>query len=293
MPREQHPAERPHPDRPHTSVPASVLDLFAVPDDVRPLPGGQGHSVVAGDLVLSPGRDATTQAWLSPVLARLAVALDTEQPRGVRIAMPIPARDGSWVVDGWAASRYEPDTTACTDLGVLVATARLLHARLAVAVPERPAGLDARTDRWARADRLVQRGGAELRDAVAPYESETADQWVAELDHASRQGAPGPEQAQLVHGDLAGNVLLDARGIPVVIDVAPYWWPAPWAEALCVLDAVLWHGADPATLEPWQDPVRQGALQRAALFRLLSEAPGSPVVADLVRAFDSSPLRAL
>jgi uncharacterized protein (TIGR02569 family) len=281
-----------HPTGRSTPVPARVLDLFAVPDDARPLPGGGGGSVVAGDLVLSPGRDAATQDWLSPVLARLAVALDLERPQTVRIAMPIPARDGSWVVDGWAASRFEPDTTACTDLDVLVATGRVLHARLAVAVPERPAGLDARTDRWAEADRLVRAGGTPLREAVARHGSDLAGQWVGELDEADG-GVQGPEQAQLVHGDLAGNVLLDATGTPVVIDLAPYWWPPSWAEAVCVLDAVLWHGADPAVLEHWQDPVRRPVLLRAALFRLLSEAPGSPLVADLARVVDPTRLHAL
>lgn len=292
-----------------TSVPARVLDLFAVPDDVRPLPGGQGGSVVSGDLVLSPGRDATTQDWLSPVLARLAVALDREltgdqgplvlarsggtvagAARGgaVRIAMPIPARDGSWVVDGWAASRYEPDTTSCTDLDVLVATGRVLHARLAVAVPERPSGLDARTDRWAVADRLVRGPAAALREAVAPYGSRAAAGWVEELAEVD---GDGPDQ--LVHGDLAGNVLLDATGTPVVIDLAPYWRPALWAEAVCVLDAVLWHGADRAVLDAWRHGARRRAMLRAAVFRLLSDEAGGWLGDDLVRALDPTRLRAI
>ncbi|WP_235530724.1 aminoglycoside phosphotransferase [Phycicoccus sp. Root563] len=291
-------------------VPARVLDLFAVPDDVRPLPGGQGRSVVAGDLVLSPGRDGVTQDWLSPVLARQAVALDLElagatgatgapgvaaaaRPGGlvaraarggaVRIAMPIPARDGSWVVDGWAASRYEPDTTACTDLDVLVATGRVLHARLAVAVTERPAGLGDRDDRWAVADRLVWGPVQALDTAVAAYGSAVADRWVAELC-GDEQGGLGPGPDQLVHGDLAGNVLLDGHGTPVVIDLAPYWRPALWAEAVCVLDAVVWHGADPSALEGWRHGARRQAVLRAALFRVLSEDPGSALVADVVRA---------
>ena len=49
-----------------------------------------------------------------------------------------PARDGSLVVDGWAATRFEPGTTPCRDLATLRATAHLLHAHLASAVPERP-----------------------------------------------------------------------------------------------------------------------------------------------------------
>lgn len=44
-----------------------VLDLFAVPDDVAPLPGGRGDSVHAGDLVLSPGRDPEIARWAEAV----------------------------------------------------------------------------------------------------------------------------------------------------------------------------------------------------------------------------------
>ncbi len=87
----------------------------------------------AGDLVLSPGRDPQVSAWLNPVLARLAVRLDERpgrRPRDIRIAMPVPARNGEWVVDGWGASRYEPGTTACHDVDVLLATGRVLHAEL-------------------------------------------------------------------------------------------------------------------------------------------------------------------
>jgi hypothetical protein len=167
-------------------VPAEVLDLFAVPDAALPLAGDTRGRVVAGDLILSPRRDADVLAWLNPIVARLAVRLD-ERPgrdaRDLRLAMPVPARDGSWVVGGWAASRFEPGTTICADPAVLLATAHLLHAQLAVAVPERP-------------------------ESLPP---------AAEPD------------AQLVHAELAGNVLLDALGAPVVLDLVPAWRPARWA----------------------------------------------------------------
>ncbi len=254
-----------------TAPPTDVLDLFAVPEDPRPLQGGQGHSVVAGDLVLSPGRDAATCAWLNPVLARLAVELDTTKPRALRIAMPIPSRDGRWVVDGWGASRYEPDTHPCRDLGVLVATGRLLHARLASAQPSPPDGIRDRTDRWARAERaaFVATGG---RGIPLTYAGPLVADLVTRLDDTDL----GPDQ--LVHADLAGNVLLDARGTPVVIDVAPYWRPALWAEAVCVLDAVLWHGADAGVMAQWTDGTRRQAMLRAALFRLLSDDPKEPTL---------------
>ena len=237
-----------------------VLDMFAVPGDVQPLPGGQGGSVRAGDLVLSPGRDPGVCAWLNPVLARLAVRLDerpTRSPRDLRIAMPVPARDGEWVVDGWGASRWEPGTTSCTDLDVLVATGRLLHAQLAGAVTSRPEALSLREDRWAQAERAAFGGppsGPPLVRRLAALRDDTA---------------LGPDQ--LVHADLSGNVLLDACGAPVVIDVAPSWRPVRWAEAVCVLDSVMWEGAPASRLHGWATGADRQAMVRAALFRLLSD----------------------
>jgi uncharacterized protein (TIGR02569 family) len=255
-----------------------VLDLFAVPDTVQPLDGGQGSSVRAGDLVLSPYRDPATQDWLSPVLARLAVQLDqdpTRRRQDLRIAVPVPARDGSWVVDGWAASRYEPGTVACRDLGITLAAGHLLHARLATIVTQRPSELDARTDRWFAAERVAfaeapmpeldpKRGDpAGLADLVARVQD------TIKGETASGTQIAGP--SQLVHADLAGNVLLDEAGAPVVIDVAPAWRPVQWADAVCVVDSVLWMGAPRAALRDWARGPARVAMLRALVFRLLSD----------------------
>lgn len=260
----------------HRPVPPSahVLDLFAVPGAVEPIPGGQGRSVRAGDLVLSPDRDPATQCWLSPLLARFAVDLDQAPARrrqDLRVAVPVPARDGSWVVDGWAASRYEPGTVTCRDLEVTRAAGHLLHARLATLVPERPTALDHRTDRWAAAERVA------FGEAPAPA-VDPADPAVTDLVARARASLQGRrdarrEPAQLVHADLAGNVLLDAAGAPVVIDVAPAWRPARWADAVCVLDFVLRDDAPRSALDHWARGPARDAMVRAIVFRVLSDDP--------------------
>lgn len=210
---------------------ARVLDLFAVPDAVTPVPGapqGPGASVVAGDLLLTPGRDAATLAWLAPLVARLAITLESRPgrgPRDLRIGVPVPARDGSLVVEGWSASTYEPGSVACRDLGVTLAAGRLLHAELAAWVPQRPAELE-----------------------PVPVE------------------LPG-RPAQLVHTELVGRVLLDPRGAPVVTDVSPAWAPPQWAEALWVLDAVAVGDAPPAVLEEWGSAPERELLDLARSLR--------------------------
>jgi hypothetical protein len=54
--------------------------------------------------------------------------------------------------------------------------------------------------------------------------------------------------AQLIHGDLGGNVLFAPGQPPAVIDFSPYWRPAGLALAIAAVDALTWSGADPAIL---------------------------------------------
>ncbi|PUA80062.1 aminoglycoside phosphotransferase [Nocardioides currus] len=246
-----------------------MLDLFAAEGVLEPLPGGQGTSWRAGDLVLKSGHDGSGD-WIAPIQARLAVRLDEESPRSLRLALPVPARDGSVSVDGWTATRFEPGATPCHDLATLRATARLLHARLAVAVPERPEGLEARDDQWSRAEQAAYDPHLARLAAAERPEAGLAD-LVRDLVAALDDTDLGREQ--LVHSDLAGNVLLDAAGVPFVIDFSPTWRSPLWAEAVCVLDAVLWHDADEHALGAWRIGQQRQAMLRAAIFRVLSDIP--------------------
>lgn len=228
--------------------------MFAVPGDIEPLTGGQGGSVRAGDLVLSPGRGPRVQDLLSPVLAR----------------------DGSWVVDGWAASRFEPGTRQLTDLAATRAVGAVLHAELARVVTSWPPALEPPVGRWAVAGRVAFGEDPLPDDGLDPE----VQGLLAHLAAARDDTDLGP--AQLVHGDLAGNILLDPQGAPVVIDLAPYWRPALWAEATAVLDGVVRGHADPLAMDAWVTGPRRQAMLRAAIFRIVSDHP-----ADL-RAYEAA-----
>ena len=45
-----------------------------------------------------------------------------------------------------------------------------------------------------------------------------------------------PDEPQLVHCDLTGNVLFAAGLPPAVIDISPYWRPPSYAEGVVVAD---------------------------------------------------------
>jgi hypothetical protein len=78
--------------------------------------------------------------------------------------------------------------------------------------------------------------------------------------------------AQLVHGDLAGNVLFHPELPPLVIDLSPYWRPPAFASAVVVVDALVWLGADEDLVKPLlEDEGFPQLLLRALLFRAVAD----------------------
>lgn len=209
---------------------------------------GQGRAFRAADTILKSVDDPVEAAWAAE--ASLEVVQE-----GFRLARPVEADTGGWVVEGWVAwDALVGETVVGERFEERIATCRFLHAALA-ALP-RPAFLDGRTDPWAQADRIVWEGATwEPHERVAS---------VYRAFECACEPLALPEQ--LIHGDFAGNTL-HAPGLPLgVIDLTPYWRPAAYAEALLRVDVWLWEGA-PDGLLSVEGSDRQ-LLLRAAMRRL-------------------------
>jgi hypothetical protein len=77
------------------------------------------------------------------------------------------------------------------------------------------------------------------------------------------------EPDQVVHGDLATNVLWCDQGGLAVIDWPPYFRPPGWALAVVAMDAVCWEGAPESLLDDWSEVPEWGQLLlRAVLYRV-------------------------
>src|SRR5690625_6018091 len=184
--------------------PDSVVRAFgADPGQLVRLPGGQGTSWRAGDLVLKPG-DAPVQRWLSSTLREL-------EPAGLRLAVPVAAAGGAWSVAGWTATSFvhgqEPDLRRPTSWPKVVAAGRLFHH--ALAGTPRPALLDSRTDPWAVADRVAW---GEQHTQFHPAFDDVAGRLRAQPD------PPGPAQRSEEHtselqsrGHLVCRLLLEKK----------------------------------------------------------------------------------
>lgn len=151
--------------------------------------------------------------------------------------MPLPATDGAWTSSGWTAWRYQPGVHLPGRWHEIVAVGQRLHAALHDE-PE-PAFLADCTDIWAVADRVAW---GEL-----PAEEHAGTKHLDTLLAALR---PVTGTAQLVHGDLTGNVLFHTDLPPLVIDLSPYWRPPAFATAVVIADALVFEGARPDVVQP-------------------------------------------
>ncbi len=214
------------------SVPPHMLTAFGLAGHPIRLTGGMGTSVRVGDVVLKPAGDDTEAQWLAALQQTIA-------PVGIRVPRPVSSGDGRRLVDGWTASPYLPGQHRRGRWADTIEAGRHLH-RALESVP-RPDFLDTRDHRWARADRLV---------------------WSE---------APPMTRSQLVHCDLAGNVLFHPDEPPAVIDLSLYWRPPAYAEAMVVVDALLWYGAGDDVVHLIEHSDAHQLLRRALAFRRACE----------------------
>jgi uncharacterized protein (TIGR02569 family) len=212
-----------------------------------------GETIVwrAGDLVFKPAPDGPEWAWLGR-------HLPTIREHGFRLALPVPAPDGRWVVEGMCAQTWlagsHPERPRWPEV---LEVCERFHA--ACRHLPRPPFLDDRTHPWAVGDRVA------WGEQPSPVSHPLLDRLVA-----SRRPLDLPPQ--VIHGDMTENVLFAEDLPPGVIDPSPYWRPAGLAAAIVVADAISWSDADARTLLGATAHIEGFGqlLVRAVIFRLVT-----------------------
>jgi uncharacterized protein (TIGR02569 family) len=234
--------------------PADVQQAFGASGSTERFPSGEGRTFRIGRLVLKPAGEPREAEWIGNVLEGV-----TE--KGFRVARPVRARDGSWIVGGWTAWRLVEGQSTKERWGDVIAAGERFHAAFRD-VP-RPNFMDERTHQWAVGDRMAF--GEERIDLPTPI-----DELVEQLQaHLGRLDLP----SQVIHGDLTENVLFADGLDPAIIDFSPYYRPAGFASAVVVVDAIVWFGAPYSLIDRIQPAeTRFELLARALIFRLAAAA---------------------
>jgi uncharacterized protein (TIGR02569 family) len=245
------------------AVPEGVLAAFGVAGvgPVR-LPGGQGTTWRAGRVVLKPADSARADRWDADVF-------DALTGPGFRVPRPVRAATGDWVAHGWTAWRWVAGAAADWS-GVsprwpeLIAANRGLLAALA-GIPV-PRWRVTREIPWTIGDQVAW-GERDPGSLLGPAAGQLAGQ-VRRLLAALR---PIDLPDQLIHADLAGNVLFADGAPPAVIDFSPLHRPAGLPLAVVAVDALMWHRARPEALgQLVGEPELDQLLARALIYRLVT-----------------------
>ena len=228
------------------------------------LAGGRGTAWRAGQVVLKPADSVPEGRWFAEVFDSLASS-------SFRVPRPVRAASGDWLAEGWSAAHWVAGAPADWS-GVsprwpeLIAVSRALHAELAgVAVP---AWRDTVENPWTIADHVAW-GERDPEPLLGPAAGQLAGQVRRLLAALRPVGLP----AQLIHADLAGNVLFADGMPPAVIDFSPLdRRPAGLPLAIVAVDALQWRQARPEVLDQLAgEPGLDQLLARALIYRHATE----------------------
>jgi uncharacterized protein (TIGR02569 family) len=247
---------------------AAVVDAFGLHGEPARLAGGQGDVFRVGDTVVKFVIDAEEADWTQDLLHRM-------DQDGFRCAEPVATTEGRWVHQSWCANEFvpglrpvAPDWDRLVEIGLRFCDAAERARR------RDDDALAGRTHRWAVADRVAWE---QQPLALTGTAGELLDEMLDGLVDIRRE-------RQFVHGDLSGNVFVDDRHTPVILDVSPYLRARRWAAAIVLIDAVLWHGAGMNLLRTLtSDTDGTDLVRRALLFRFVADQlsqtsqPPSPV----------------
>ena len=201
-----------------TTLDPDVAAAFGVSPDISLMPGGVDLKTFrSGNIVL---RNLGTHSQEAGVWN--AELFSNVKEKGFRVAKPIKAHDGSWIVNGWIAEEFLKGSHATKDdLPVVINAITQFHkALIGITLP------DYRRKELTIWDRADQMAWGEIPKDIDPQLYKLA----IELDVLRK---PVAVSNQLIHGDLNLNNILIADNVPpAIIDLAPYWRPAEFALAV-------------------------------------------------------------
>jgi uncharacterized protein (TIGR02569 family) len=214
-------------------------------------------------VVLKPADSVREGRWFAEVYDGLAGP-------GFRVPRPVRALTGDWVALGWTAYRWVPGAAADWS-GVsprwpdMVAVSRALSAALiGVSVPPWRATVE---NPWTIGDEVAW-GERDPGPLLGPGGGPLAGQ-VRRLLAALR---PIDLPNQLIHADLAGNVLFADGLPPAVIDFSPLERPAGLPLAVVAVDTLMWQRASHEVLGYLSgEPELDQMLARALVYRLVTD----------------------
>lgn len=251
-------------------LPEHVQSGFHVePGTPEPAGAAWDHGWRVGPVVFSRAVSADQAAWSAKTREKLRIP-------GLRVARPIRATDGRYVVSGWRASNHIDGAPSRRVDEVVHAALRLDDALSEVDIPAfaRSSG----EDPFTRADR-------EAWGSADPGVNDLAGKLFALM-------LPVTAPDQVCHADLLATTLFAGYQAPAVTDLVAVAHPHGYSAALVMIDGLLAGAVDTGILDRFDHlPALDQLLLRALTYRVLvheyhPEAV-SNMIADLERVSET------
>ena len=201
-----------------TVLDKQVAEAFGVNSEISLLPGGVDLKTFrSGNTVLRYLGNNNQEAgnWNAELFNQI-------KEDGFRVAKPIKAADGLWIVNGWVAEQFlEGRHASIDDLPLIINAVNKFHKAL-VGIPF-PDYRKHEHTMWDRADEWTW---GEVPEDIDPRLREI-------ISGLLKLKKPVHLPDQLIHGDLnLNNILIADNQPPAIIDLTPYWRPAEFAQAV-------------------------------------------------------------
>lgn len=260
-------------------VPKDVVLTFGIDQyaPLKSLPGGSLTCYLAGkDIVFRPSEDDAESEQIAQIMRELN---SIRSPSALyRVSYPVSVANDTtrFVHNGWTAWSFvsgQPRDEMRWD--EILQTCRAFHQDIGKLDMSKPEFLSRPMSRFREADRVAW---DEMRLCDLPMVADE-DLWsrisepLRQLESLKRELSDAT-RFQLVHGDIAGNMLFEADGQPPgIIDLTFYWRPATTAAAIVVADGLMWNGQGDSLIKMYgTDSDSIQILIRALLFRTVTWA---------------------
>ncbi|MEK3886861.1 hypothetical protein [Bacillus sp. FSL K6-3431] len=227
-----------------------ILKSFNVNGEIIPLKGGQNTSVRVNNAVLKPVEGVLHSEQLFTII-------DSINPQGYRLSKPIKSNKGTFVTEGWGCATFERGREVYGQIKEKLHVARLFHHDLANIKYKYFSQVD---NPWSKAHRIAWQEN-ELSEEIHTEARKIIKNLLEKVQLKERY------KLQIVHSDLAGNILFDDVLPPLIIDFSPTVAPVEYAEAIIVCDCIAWQGSKISEIDLLPD--NKEMFIRAVVFRLV------------------------
>lgn len=202
-----------------------ILEGFNLKGDIAPLHGGQDLAVIINDTVLKPlGDNIELSQWSLNMFSKI-------NPHGYRLSRPLLSTNGTFIYNGWCCTHFEPGNAVNGHIKEKLEVSRMFHKDLAK-VDFTP--MPKAKDPWSRAQRIAWQ-----KDPLPKSICDKANEVLSWL--LLKVTLKKEYKTQVIHSDLAGNILFHENLEPLVIDFSPVIAPEEYAEAILVCDCIAWQ----------------------------------------------------